>query len=174
MPTLPYTSQEFVNILNSNATLHDEYVSSGAIIQAAADTMSQILNSGVIVPSVTNESGLAPTGTYATAVYYDLDYGVKCAYDRLGNIYLIMKGGTTADYENFRFVAGTVPDGVTIETTVPASTSYVGMMPAKLQVGVIHGVTGQVTLTLTMNTAGNSSYDYIDVTVDVTPVTATE
>lgn len=174
MPTLPYTSQEFVNILNSNATLHDEYVSSGAIIQAAADTMSQILNSGVIVPSVTNESGLAPTGTYATAVYYDLDFGVKCAYDRLGNIYLIMKGGTTVDYEYFRFVAGTVPAGVTIETTVLNSTSYVAMMPGNLQVGIIHGVTGQVTVTLTMNTAGNSSYDYIDVTVNITPVTATE
>lgn len=179
MPTLPYTSSEFINIINENATLHDEYVNSGNIIQGAATDMQEslaeltavvdnIMAAPTIIPSVINESGLAPTGTYATAVYYDINYGVKIAYDRLGNVYIIMKGGTTADYENFRFVAGTVPAGVTIETTVPNNSSYVAMMPQKLQVGVIHGITGAVTLTLTMNTAGNATYDYIDVTIDVT------
>lgn len=178
MPTLPYTSEEFLQVLNSNANLHDEYVASGEIIQQSAETLQQtvsnLIATGSITPTVVNESGVAPTGTYATAVYYDLNFGVKVAYDRIGNIYLIMKGGTTGDYENLRFVAGEVPEGVTIETTVPASTSYVTMMPAKLQVGIIHGVTGLVNLTLTMNTAGNSSYDYIDVTIDITPADATE
>lgn len=178
MPTLPYTAEEFYQILQDNANLYDEYVASGEIIQQSAETLQQTVNTliatGSITPTVANESGVIPIGTYATAVYFDLDFGVKVSYDRIGNIYLVMKGGTTTDYENLRFVAGEVPDGVTIETTVPSSTSYVTMMPGKLQVGIIHGVVGMVNVSLAMNTAGNSSYDYIDVTVNITSATAQE
>lgn len=183
MPTLPYSSDEFINILEDNANLHDQYEDSAKIIteaasklQAAANDISTAANvifgggASAIIPNVLNESGVGPTGTYATATYYNLDFGAKIAYDRTGDIYIIMKGGTTTDYEYFRFVAGDVPSGVTVETTVPSSTSYVTMMPANLQVGIVHGVTGRVNMTLEMKTSGNSSYDYIDVTVNVTPL----
>lgn len=140
-------------------------------VTPAADTLSAAIDAipAAFIPGrVVNSEGLTPTGTYANATYYDVTYGVKVAYGANGDIYLVMKGGTTTAYEYLRFVADAVPEGVTVETTVPTSTSYVSLMPGMLMVGIIHGVTGNVSLALVMD-AYNASYDYTDVKISITP-----
>ena len=186
MPILPYTSEELVDILDKNASLHDAYEESAEVIEAAAtdiqsassglqgalsdfqNAANEFVQNGAIIPLVVNESGLTPTGSYANATYYNVDFGAKIAYDRLGNIFLVMKGGTSTDYEYLYFIAGTVPDSVTIEQTCQySSSSYVSMTPNMMQVAIIHGVQGKVSLKLTMGEQ-NSSYDWVKVTIDVT------
>lgn len=192
MPNIPYTSEEFVEVLNKNADLSAQYeqgvesMNEAAQIlkNTASDIMADLtdkldgqfdefinnLSGTVIVPNVVNEATLKPTGSYASSsTYYNITFGVKVAYGINGDIYLIMQGGTTTAYEYLKFVADSVPDGVTVDTTVPASSSYVTAMPGLMQVGIIHGVTGKVNLSLVMDSV-DATYDFINVKVSVTPV----
>lgn len=174
MPRVPYTAAEFIALMEHYASLHDDYTQGLADLKEASETLNKdlavFLETGAIFPKVVNDGGIVPTGSYATAVYYNLDFGVKISYDRAGNIFITMRGGTDANYEYFRFVAGTVPAGVTVETFVnTSSTSYITADPAMVCTGIIRGVTKPVTMALTMG-AVNSSYDYKDVTINLTEV----
>lgn len=160
--TLPYTADEFMEIIEDNASLHDTIEKAAEDIQTIAsetlpdmlnqfqETMQSLLSQGAIFPTVVNESGLQPTGMYATEKYYDIDFGIKCAYDRLGNIYLIMKGGTEYMDANLIFSRGRVPSGVTVEggPRAVSDTYYYYAIPENFYVGIIHGVKGPVELTV--------------------------
>lgn len=176
MPKLPYTSEEFIEIIDKNASLNASYQEG---IQKMDDVklelhdlqqmIDDITNRGAIIPKILNDGALMPTGAYATTAFFNRDFGVKTAYDKAGNVYLIMKNGISTDYEYLRFVAGTVPSSVTVETSVNATTtSYTTASPNMMQVGIIHGLTKPANIKLNMETAGNSTYDYIDVTVNIT------
>lgn len=154
-------------VRSATAALTGKLAAAGIV--PAEDTLSAAIDAlpeTLIVPRVVNAGAIAPTGTYATATYYNTDFGVRIAYDAGGDIYIIMKGGTTTSYEYLRFAAASVPEGVTVEATVPTSSSYVSMTAGMMQVGVIHGVTGNVRISLVMD-AINSTYDYTDVKVTV-------
>lgn len=191
MPDIPYTSEEFVEVLNKNANLSDQYQegveSMNEAAQVLKDTAADIMDDltvtlqeqfngfindlygSIIVPNVVNAGHITPTGSYANATYYDTTFGVKVAYGSNGDIFLIMKGGTNTNYEYLKFVADSVPEGVTVETTVPTSSSYVTAMPGLMQVGIIHGVTGKVNLSIVMDSV-DATYDFTNVKVTVTPV----
>ena len=200
MGTVPYTSNEFIEVLEKNVAMYGKYEEGvramaeaeermdstmeetkttleealgGAkqdfddAVQELHDQVTALLGGKFVFPRITNEDSIVPTGTYATATYYDTAFGVRIAYGMSGDVYVIMKGGTTTAYEYLRFVAGTVPDGVTIETAVPESTSYVTAMPGMLMVGIIHGVSRNMEMSIVMSSY-NASYDYTDVTITLT------
>jgi len=187
MPDVPYTAEEFTEVLNKNAGIYDEYVNGAEVIKGSGQLLSEAVDSfqtqavdlidqmtaffgGLIVPNVLNASNIVPTGSYATSTYYDLKFGVKIAYGAEGDIYIIMKGGTTTAYEYLHFIADVVPEGVTIETSnVTTSSSYVTGWPGFIQVGIIHGVTGKINISLVMDSY-DATYDYTNVKVTVTPV----
>jgi hypothetical protein len=118
---------------------------------------------------VTNEDSIIPTGSYATSTYYDTTYGVKIGYMANGDILLSMKGGTTTAYEYLQFTAASVPSGVTVDTTVPSSNSYVTMMAGMQQVCVIHGITKPVKIAIDMSSY-NATYDYTNCALTITEV----
>lgn len=161
------TQDAIAPIKDMNQQLQNATQGLNSTIQALHVEITDLLAGDFIYPRVMNEGSIVPTGTYANATYYDVNFGVRIGYGRNGDIYIVMMGGTTTSYEYLRFVAGTVPNGVTIETAVPTSTSYVTAMPGMLQVGIIHGVGSKVTMSIDMSSY-NASYDYTDVTISLT------
>ena len=197
---IPYTSDEFIAIMEKNANLHDEYDHGLNVLNAAAqaltdaagkldksaqstaeemkklkasfdgvtDALEKVLGSGVIFPNVVNDSGIVPTGTYATATYYNVEFGVKVSYDRAGNVYLMMKGGTTTAYENLDFQLASAPSGVSITTSVNTGWST-STSAGQYYCCMLSGIVGNVEISLDMSSY-NASSDYTVVAITVEKV----
>lgn len=117
---------------------------------------------------VSNDGGITPTGSYATAAYYNTAYGVKIGYMANGDVILSMQGGTTTAYEYLYFTLASAPGGVSLTAANSfVSTSYVTSAPAVIYACVLSGITGKVNIALAMNTY-NATYDYTQVAVTVT------
>lgn len=79
---------------------------------------------------ITNDDAITPTGTYANATYYNVNFGIKISYSPDGDVIVTVKGGTSTAYENIIFTLTTSISGVTLsqgaETTWNASVSPEG------------------------------------------------
>lgn len=116
---------------------------------------------------ITNDESVVPTGTYATSVYYNLDYGVKVGYCPNGEILISMQGGTSTAYENVFFALASAPDGVTI--TTDNSNYDTGDLAGNLYVCVLTGVTVPVEMSIAMNTI-NATDDFVQCDITLTAV----
>lgn len=174
LPDSGYTGLSQVNINALN--LQSKTVNSSTDIQTiTADTgyvgLSQVIINPYTIPIkqlINNDTSITPTGTYATATYYNVTYGVKVGYTSNGNIILSMQSGTSTSYETLYFYAASLPTGASITESHTTSTSYVGGSPGLIYSCVISGLSSNSTynLSLVMNTI-NSTYDYtrIDITI---------
>lgn len=119
-----------------------------------------------IKPIIANDGSIVPTGTYATATYYNLEYGVKIGYMANGDVMIAMKNGTSTAYENLYFHAASLPSGVTLDAPSKfGSGNVVGMT----FVGIISGLTGSANIAIDMSTR-NSSTDYVRCDLTITYV----
>lgn len=119
-----------------------------------------------IKPIIANDGSIVPTGTYATATYYNLEYGVKIGYMANGDVMITMKNGTSTAYENLYFHAASLPSGVTLDAPSKfGSGNVVGMT----FVGIISGLTGSANIAIDMSTR-NSSTDYVRCDLTITYV----
>lgn len=119
-----------------------------------------------IQPIIANDGSITPTGTYATSVYYNIDYGVKIGYMANGDVMISMKNGTSTAYENLYFYAASLPSGVTLDAPSTFSASNVVGMTF---VGIISGLTGSANIAIDMSTR-NSSTDYVRCDLTITYV----
>ena len=110
-----------------------------------------------ILPLISNDGSIIPTGTYATATYYNLEYGVKIGYMANGDVMISMKNGTSTAYENLYFYAASLPTGVTLDAP---STFGTGNVRDMTFVGIISGLTGSANIAINMSTT-NGTYDYV-------------
>ena len=157
-----------------NATpLTTKTITTNGTYIASADNVlgysSVVVNTPVgIKQLINNDTSITPTGTYATATYYNKTYGVKIGYTSDGDIILSMKAGTTSGYETLYFYASSLPSGATLTEVHTTSTSYVGGSPELIYACVISGLSQSYThtLSLAMNTI-NATYDYtrVDITI---------
>jgi hypothetical protein len=118
---------------------------------------------------VMNDKEIVPTGQYATAEFYDLEFGVKVGYCHNGDILLAMKSGTGKDYENLVFsLAEGAPEGVTI--TAPTEADWDTGNPAGiLYVCVLHGIAQNVEFGVDMSKHPGSFKDNTSCVISVTP-----
>lgn len=110
-----------------------------------------------ILPLIANDGSIVPTGTYAIATYYNLEYGVKIGYMANGDVMISMKNGTSTAYENLYFYAASLPTGVTLNAP---STFGTGNATGMTFVGIISGLTGSANIAINMGTR-NSTYNYV-------------
>ena len=108
---------------------------------------------------ITNDESVTPTGTYASATYYNIPYGVKVGYCPNGDILISMMGGTSSSYENLYFTLASAPAGVTISAT-DGGTYGTANGTGGLYVCCISGLTTSATLSIEMKSR-NASYDYV-------------
>lgn len=125
-----------------------------------------VVDVGAIKPIIANDGSIVPTGTYATAGYYNLEYGVKIGYMANGDIMISMKNGTSTAYENLYFYAASLPSGVTLDAPSTFSSSNVVDMTF---VGIISGLTDYANIAIDMSTR-DSSHDYIRCDLTITYV----
>ena len=116
-------------------------------------------------PPIVNDGAITPTGSYASATYYNLAYGVKLGYCTNGDILVSMKGGTSTGYENIDFTLPSPPAGVTLTKN---GTTYDTSDPAgNLFVCVISGLKTKHTMSITMSSY-NGTYDYVTAAITLT------
>lgn len=141
--------------------------SSSATAATMASNIAKI-RKGYLRPYVTNGESITPTGTYATSTYYDTTFGVKIGYTADGEVLLMMKGGTTTNYEYLQFVLGSsTMSGVTIERCDMNVSSNATGKPAVIYGCVLKGITKNCTISVTMSTY-NATYDWVQCTINVT------
>lgn len=116
---------------------------------------------------IMNDEDVVPTGTYATEVYYNAEYGVKVGYCPNGEILVSMKSGTTTAYENIFFALASAPAGVTI--TTDNSNYDTGDLAGNLYVCVLAGVAVPVEMSIAMNTI-NATDDFVQCDITLTAV----
>lgn len=119
-----------------------------------------------IQPIIANDGSIVPTGTYATDVYYNTEYGVKIGYMANGDVMISMKNGTTTSYENIYFYAASLPSGVTLDAP---STFGTGNVVNMTFVGIISGLTGSANIAIDMSTR-NGTTDYVRCDLTITYV----
>lgn len=125
-----------------------------------------VVDVGGIKQIIANDGSIVPTGTYATEVYYNIEYGVKIGYMANGDVMISMKNGTTTAYENIYFYAASLPSGVTLDAP---STFGTGNVVDMTFVGIISGLTGSANIAIDMSTR-NSSTDYVRCDLTITYV----
>lgn len=125
---------------------------------------------------ILNDTSITPTGTYATAVYYDTAYGVKVGYLGDGNQILVsMRGGTTTAYEYLHFtLTQSNISGLTITANTTSNTN-VTAKPALIYACVISGfktaLAGKSGARIAVAMSGvNATYDYTTCRITVTGV----
>ena len=117
---------------------------------------------------IVNDDSIVPTGTYANATYYNVEYGVKVGYCANGDIIVSMKGGTTTAYENIVFELYPEIDGVTLLTTTPSSYGTANGAGG-LYCCVIQGLTVKCTMDVTYYSRDGDD-DYTKFRIALTPV----
>lgn len=141
------------------------YIASSESLDGYKQVTVNVPNKG-IESIIANDGSITPTGTYATAGYYNLEYGVKIGYMANGDVMISMKNGTSTAYENLYFYAASLPTGVTLDAP---STFGTGNVVDMTFVGIISGLTGPANIAIDMSTR-NSSTDYIRCDLTITYV----
>lgn len=121
-----------------------------------------------VKPWITNDTAITPTGTYATATYYDVDYGVRVGYCSNGDILISMKGGTTTSYEFLQFTLASAPSYVTLTAFDMGSHSSTAGKPGVIYACVLSGIQWPMRMSIDMSTY-NATYDYTTCAITLTP-----
>ena len=150
---------------NKTITSNGTYTASSDGFDGYKQVTVNVPNKG-IETLIANDGSITPTGTYATAGYYNLEYGVKIGYMANGDVMISMKNGTSKAYENLYFYAASLPTGVTLDAPSTFSSSNVVGMTF---VGIISGLTGPANIAIDMSTR-NSSTDYVRCDLTITYV----
>ena len=150
---------------NKTITSNGTYTASSDGFDGYKQVTVNVPNKG-IETLIANDGSITPTGTYATAGYYNLEYGVKIGYMANGDVMISMKNGTSTAYENLYFYAASLPTGVTLDAPSTFSSSNVVGMTF---VGIISGLTGPANIAIDMSTR-NSSTDYVRCDLTITYV----
>lgn len=144
--------------------------SSSASVATMASNIGQIpakARQGYVKCYVTNGESITPTGTYATSTYYNTTFGVKIGYTADGDVLLMMKGGTTTNYEYLQFALDSSSmSGVTIERCDMSANSNATGKPEVIYGCVLKGITKNCRISVTMSTY-NATYDWTQCTIKV-------
>ena len=154
-----------MNLSDKTITENGTYTASSDNLDGYKQVTVNVPNKGIL-PLIANDGSIVPTGTYATEVYYNLEYGVKIGYMANGDVMISMKNGTSTAYENLYFYAASLPTGVTLDAP---STFGTGNVVGMTFVGIISGLTGSANIAIDMSTR-NSSYDYVRCDLTITYV----
>lgn len=154
-----------MNLGNKTISANGTYTASSDGFDGYKQVIVNVPNKG-IEPLIANDGSIVPTGTYATAGYYNLEYGVKIGYMANGDVMISMKNGTSTAYENLYFYAASLPTGVTLDAP---STFGTGNAVGMTFVGIISGLTGSANIAIDMSTR-DSSHDYIRCDLTITYV----
>ena len=154
-----------MHLSDKEITENGTYIASSDNLDGYKQVVVNVPNKGIL-PLIANDGSIVPTGTYATATYYNLEYGVKIGYMANGDVMISMKNGTSTAYENLYFHAASLPSGVTLDAP---STFGTGNVKGMTFVGIISGLTGSANIAIDMSTR-NSSYDYVRCDLTITYV----
>ena len=145
-----------MNLSDKEITENGTYIASSDNLDGYKQVVVNVPNEGIL-PLIANDGSIVPTGTYATATYYNLEYGVKIGYMANGDVMISMKNGTSTAYENLYFHAASLPSGVTLDAP---STFGTGNVVGMTFVGIISGLTGSANIAIDMSTR-NGTHDYV-------------
>lgn len=154
-----------MNLSDKEITENGTYIASSDNLDGYKQVVINVPNKGIL-PLIANDGSIVPTGTYATATYYNLEYGVKIGYMANGDVMISMKNGTSTAYENLYFHAASLPSGVTLDAP---STFGSGNVVNMTFVGIISGLTGSANIAINMSTR-SSSKDYVKCDLTITYV----
>ena len=154
-----------MNLSDKEITENGTYIASSDNLDGYKQVVVNVPNKGIL-PLIANDGSIVPTGTYATATYYNLEYGVKIGYMANGDVMISMKNGTSTAYENLYFHAASLPSGVTLDAP---STFGTGNVVGMTFVGIISGLTGSANIAINMSTR-NGSHDYVRCDLTITYV----
>ncbi len=154
-----------MNLSDKEITENGTYIASSENLDGYKQVVVNVPNKGIL-PLIANDGSIVPTGAYATATYYNLEYGVKIGYMANGDVMISMKNGTSTAYENLYFHAASLPSGVTLDAP---STFGSGNVSGMTFVGIISGLTGSANIAIDMRTR-NSSTDYVRCDLTITYV----
>ena len=154
-----------MHLSDKEITENGTYIASSDNLDGYKQVVVNVPNEGIL-PLITNDGSIVPTGTYATATYYNLEYGVKIGYMANGDVMISMKNGTSTAYENLYFYAASLPSGVTLDAP---STFGSGNVVGMTFVGIISGLTGSANIAINMSTR-NSTSDYVRCDLTITYV----
>lgn len=152
-----------MNLSDKEITENGTYIASSDNLDGYKQVVVNVPNKGIL-PLIANDGSIVPTGTYATATYYNLEYGVKIGYMANGDVMISMKNGTSTAYENLYFHAASLPSGVTLDAP---STFGSGNVVGMTFVGIISGLTGLANIAINMSTR-NSTSDYVRCDLTIT------
>ena len=145
-----------MNLSDKEITENGTYIASSDNLDGYKQVVVNVPNKGIL-PLIANDGSITPTGTYATAAYYNLAYGVKIGYMANGDVMISMKNGTSTAYENIYFHAASLPSGVTLDAP---STFGTGNVRDMTFVGIISGLTGSANIAIDMSMR-NGTHDYV-------------
>lgn len=103
------------------------------------------------------------SGTYATSTYFT-ESGCRMGCNENGDVFIILRGGTSTSYENIVFNLESAPSGITLLKTT--TTTHADNSAGNHFGCCLTGVTKKINVLVDF-TARNSTYDYIraDLTV---------
>lgn len=154
-----------MNLSDKEITENGTYIASSDNLDGYKQVVVNVPDKGIL-PLIANDGSIVPTGTYATATYYNLEYGVKIGYMTNGDVMISMKNGTSTAYENLYFYAASLPSGVTLNAPSKFGT---GNATGMMFVGIISGLTGSANIAIDMSTR-DSSHDYVRCDLTITYV----
>ena len=120
-----------------------------------------------IIPLITNDTSIVPTGTYATSSYYNTSYGVKVGYMRNGDILVSMRAGSSVSYESLYFKLVSAPSGVTITESHTTNSNNITGSAGLIYACVISGLKTNATMAIGM-ASRDSTYDYTQCDITIT------
>ena len=162
-----------------------KYASLAALFEAIADAIRAKTGStaDIVAENFPEEIANIPTGTSGglkvnsivttssgttdrnTSVYHG---NYWAAIDDSGNLLLVVEGGTSTSYESIRFMATSLPEGITLVNQ--SYYSYASMGAGLAYVAVFSGLTKSVDITLDFYDV-YASTDYVYCGVTITEVT---
>jgi len=142
---------------------------------ASAATMASNINQipavsrqGYLYPYVRNGGSITPTGTYATASYIDLDFGVKVGYCANGDVLLLMKAKASTAYEYLQFaLASGSMSGVTITSQDMSASSNATGKPNCIYGCVLSGISANCNIAVACASV-DATYDWVKCEITVT------
>lgn len=121
---------------------------------------------GSLVADMTNLCGtLSFSGTYATATYYTAA-GCSIGCNSAGEVFVIVRGGTSTSYENIIFALASAPSGVTLKQST-ATYTHASNNTQNHFGCVLAGVAQKVNVAIALDVI-NATYDSVRAYMTVT------
>lgn len=162
----------FTSVSDSKTALATDIESMGGNVGMSGSVPTfEELSDGILSIStgVTDLVGtLSFSGTYATSVYYTAA-GCRMGFNAaLGELYILIQGGTSSSYENIYYVVNSLPSGVSLVAQSPFRYSSAAPQLYRYA-AVLSGVTGKLDVSCNLN-AINATDDYVQCAITATYV----